>query len=40
MKLNETKMGRVKFGLPKAENVEGSLLRHVTALVWQTHIFF
>jgi hypothetical protein len=24
-------LGRVKFGVPKAENVEVSLLRHVTA---------
>jgi hypothetical protein len=31
MKFNETKMGRVKFVLPETENVEVSLLWHVTA---------
>ena len=30
LKFNKTKVGRVKFGLPKADNFEGSLLRHMT----------
>jgi hypothetical protein len=31
MEINGTKMGRVKFGLPKAKKFEISLLWHVTA---------
>lgn len=31
MKFNETKWSSVKFGLPRAQNVEVPLLRHVTA---------